>query len=108
MAHTYTKTLVHCVFSTKERRKLIPPDLQPKLFAYIGGIGGQNSRRWLSRTHAKEMVAIREAKRQAVKEGRLEWARKRVPLSKYKFSPIRSRPSVRPRRLMGTLGADSM
>jgi hypothetical protein len=96
--------------ATKKRARR-PLKLSPELreyLAYIGRLGGQKSRRWLSRTHAKEMVAIREAKRAAVKEGRLEWARKRIPLSKLKFSPIYRRPSVRPRRLMGTLGADSM
>ena len=95
----------------RRKRPRRPLKLSPELreyLAYIGAIGGQTSRRWLSRTHAKEMVAIREAKRLAVKEGHLEWARKRIPLSKYKFSPIHHRPSVRPRRLMGTLGPDSM
>jgi len=83
------------------------PELREYL-AYIGKRGGQKSRRWLSRTHAKEMVAIREAKRRAIKEGRLEFARTRISLSKLKFSPIHHRPSVRPQRLIGTLGADSM
>jgi putative transposase len=38
MPHTYTRLLVHAVFSTKERRPLIVPDLKPRLLAYIGGI----------------------------------------------------------------------
>ena len=38
MGHTYTSTLMHCVFSTKERRDLIPIELQPQLWAYMGGI----------------------------------------------------------------------
>jgi len=38
MSHTYSCALFHCVFSTKERRKLIPPDVQPRLWAYMGGI----------------------------------------------------------------------
>lgn len=36
MGHTYSCTFVHCVFSTKERRNLIPPELQSELWAYIG------------------------------------------------------------------------
>lgn len=39
MAHTYTANFVHCVFSTKERRNLIPPALQEQLWAYLLGIG---------------------------------------------------------------------
>jgi REP-associated tyrosine transposase len=42
VAHAYVKTLVHCVFSTKERRKLIHPDLQERLFPYLGGIARSN------------------------------------------------------------------
>jgi REP element-mobilizing transposase RayT len=42
MAHTYTRLLVHCVFSTKEHRALIPQEMQPGLWAYIGGIARKN------------------------------------------------------------------
>jgi REP element-mobilizing transposase RayT len=38
MAHTYSSVLIHCVFSTKERRKHIRPEFQQELWAYIGGI----------------------------------------------------------------------
>jgi len=33
---------MHCVFSTKERRPIITPDLQTRLFQYIGGIAREN------------------------------------------------------------------
>jgi REP-associated tyrosine transposase len=39
MSHKYPNLLIHCVFSTKGRRDLIPNDLQPKLFRYLNGIG---------------------------------------------------------------------
>lgn len=42
MPHSYSKTLVHYVFSTKERRKLIRPDIQERLFAYMAGIAKGN------------------------------------------------------------------
>lgn len=42
MAHTYCSSLFHCVFSTKERRKLIAPDQQPQLWAYMGGIAREH------------------------------------------------------------------
>ena len=38
MSHTYTANFVHCVFSTKERRNLIPEELHEQLWAYLLGI----------------------------------------------------------------------
>lgn len=38
MSHTYTKLLSHVVFSTKDRMKLITRDMQPRLWAYMGGV----------------------------------------------------------------------
>ena len=42
MSHAYTSILIHFVFSTKDRRPLISEDLQPKLWAYMGGIARVN------------------------------------------------------------------
>ena len=42
MSHTYISELVHCVFSTKNRRNLIPPEIQSDLWAFIGGIAHKN------------------------------------------------------------------
>ncbi len=39
MAHKYSNVVVHLVFSTKERRSLIPPELHSKLWNYFIGIG---------------------------------------------------------------------
>ena len=39
MSHTYAQNHLHVVFSTKERRKLIERQLQPKLWSYMAGIG---------------------------------------------------------------------
>lgn len=38
MAQTLTRLLVHVVFSTKDRRNLIVPAIEPELHAYVGGI----------------------------------------------------------------------
>src|SRR5260221_10392362 len=38
MAQTLVSLMVHVVFSTKNREPLITPDIEPELFAYIGGI----------------------------------------------------------------------
>jgi REP element-mobilizing transposase RayT len=42
MSHTYVSDLVHCVFSTKERRNSIAPDKQLQLWSYLGGIARKN------------------------------------------------------------------
>ncbi len=48
MPHTYASVLLHCVFSTKERRPFIKPELQQRLWPYIGGIARENRMRALS------------------------------------------------------------
>jgi REP element-mobilizing transposase RayT len=48
MAHTYCSALFHCVFSTKERRGAIAPELQERLWAYMGGIARENGMKALA------------------------------------------------------------
>jgi len=38
MSHTYANNFIHCVFSTKDRRPLIPAGRTDELYAYLGGI----------------------------------------------------------------------
>ncbi len=38
MAQTLVSLMVHVIFSTKNREPLITPEIEPELFAYIGGI----------------------------------------------------------------------
>ena len=42
MGHSYCSAYYHCVFSTKARRKLITPELQERLWPYLGGIAREN------------------------------------------------------------------
>jgi putative transposase len=42
VSHTYVSGLVHCVFSTKERRNTIAKERQTKLWSYLGGIARRN------------------------------------------------------------------
>src|ERR1700680_2225132 len=42
MSHTYVSDLVHCVLSTKQRKKLIPATKQAELWSFIGGIAPKN------------------------------------------------------------------
>ncbi len=39
MAHKYPNVLIHCVFSTKERKDVIPDEVIPQLGKYFAGIG---------------------------------------------------------------------
>jgi REP element-mobilizing transposase RayT len=38
MAQTLVCLRVHVVFSTKDRRAMITPEIEPELFAYLGGV----------------------------------------------------------------------
>src|SRR5690349_11444627 len=42
MSHSYVSNRMHCVFSTKDRRKLIDQDLESRLWPYIVGTARQN------------------------------------------------------------------
>ena len=47
MAHSYVSSYFHCVFSTKSRRKLMPPEMRQRLWPYLGGIARKNKTRAL-------------------------------------------------------------
>ena len=40
--HSFTSCYLHVVFSTKERRRLVTPELQQRLWPYLGGIAREN------------------------------------------------------------------
>ena len=42
MPDSYVANRVHCVFSTKNRAKIIPPEMQPRLWSFMAGIARQN------------------------------------------------------------------
>jgi len=48
MSHSYISSLMHCVFSTKERAPLIDSELELRLWPYIGGIARENRMRALA------------------------------------------------------------
>ena len=45
--HSFVNCLMHCVWATKERRPLIKPDLQQRLWPYLGGIARENKMKGL-------------------------------------------------------------
>ncbi len=48
MPHSYSSCLIHYVFSTKDRRKLIPREIRGRLWAYLGGIARENDMKALA------------------------------------------------------------
>ena len=42
MPHSYTSCLIHCVFSTKGRRRTLSSDLRERLWPFMGGIAHEN------------------------------------------------------------------
>jgi len=42
VSHSYASCLYHCVWSTKQRQRIIIPELRERLWPYIGGIAKQN------------------------------------------------------------------
>jgi putative transposase len=42
MPDSYVANRLHCVFSTKNRAKSIPPEMQPRLWSFMAGIARQN------------------------------------------------------------------
>lgn len=47
MPQSLVKILVHVVFSTKDRVKIITPEIEPQLFGYIAGIIHNNNARMI-------------------------------------------------------------
>ncbi len=43
MPHSFTSNLLHVVFSTKARRPDIESEMQPRLWAYMGGMARERS-----------------------------------------------------------------
>jgi len=48
MAHSFTSSLFHCVWSTKNREKTITADLEGRLWPYLGGIARENDMKALA------------------------------------------------------------
>jgi REP element-mobilizing transposase RayT len=46
--HSFNYCLMHCVFSTKERRPWLTPAIRERLWPYLGGIAWQNDSRALA------------------------------------------------------------
>ncbi len=45
MANTYTQIYLHIIFSTKDRIDWIRPDIEPRIWEYLGGIAKNHKMR---------------------------------------------------------------
>jgi len=46
--HSFSSCLMHCVFSVKERRPLLTPDIRERLWPYLGGVARENDMKALA------------------------------------------------------------
>src|SRR3989304_1263657 len=58
MAHSFVSGLFHCAFSTSGRRKIITPDLQDRLWPFMGGIARENGMKALGIAGVEDHVHI--------------------------------------------------
>ena len=88
MPHTYASILTHCVFSTKERRRLIDAELQARLWPFVGGIARENGMKALAvggvEDHAHVLLSLPAtmpvAKAiQLIKGGSSKWVHETFP-----------------------------
>ena len=94
MSHTYCSSLFHCVFSTKERQGTIVPEIQERLWAYMGGIARENEMKALAAggtdDHAHILlslpssVTIAEAMRK-IKSGSSRWLHESCGLTGFEW-----------------------
>jgi putative transposase len=88
MSHSYTSNLTHCVWSTKERTKIIDAELRPRLWAFIGGIARQNDMKALAvggtSDHVHALLSLPSSMSvskavQLVKGGSSKWVHETFP-----------------------------
>ena len=95
MAHSYTNILIHYIFSTKNRERIITEKFQERLHPYLGGIARENNMRALAiggvEDHVHLLVSLPPtlavAKAiQLIKGGSSKWVHDTFPnLNKFKW-----------------------
>ena len=88
MGHSYICSYVHCVFSTRNRQKLIPPEIRERLWPYLGGIARENDMKALAvggmDDHAHVLLSLPSTKSIAkaihlIKGGSSKWVSDSFP-----------------------------
>lgn len=85
---SYVSSLFHCVWSTKDRRPLITPDIEERLWRYIGGIARKNKMKALAiggvEDHVHALLSIHQTlsvskAMQLIKGGSSKWVHEEFP-----------------------------
>ena len=88
MGHTYATNLLHCVFSTKERRNVLSPEIRSRLEPYLAGIARANGFKILAgravEDHAHVLLSLPPSlalakAMQLVKGGSSKWVHDTFP-----------------------------
>ncbi len=88
MPHSYVSNLVHYIFSTKERYPFIDPELESRLWPYMGGIAKENGMRALAvggtHDHAHTLLSLPATMSvakaiQLIKGGSSKWVHDQFP-----------------------------
>jgi len=58
MSHSYVVCYIHFVFSTKNRIRVISPDMKERVWAYMGGIARENKMRALAIGETSDHIHI--------------------------------------------------
>jgi REP element-mobilizing transposase RayT len=69
---SYVSSYFHCVFSTKERRRMITPELRDRLWPFLGGIARRNKMKAIEIGGVEDHVHISRAL-QLIKGGSSKW-----------------------------------
>jgi len=92
MAHSYTSILIHYIFSTKNREKIITSELQKRLWLYMSGIARENNMKALaiggSEDHIRLLISLPAALSiakaiQLIKGGSSKWVHDTFPNHNY-------------------------
>ena len=70
---SYISSWLHCVFSTKERRPLITPPLQERLWPFMGGIARQDRMKAIVQEQQHRRSTFQEEFPALLKKHRIEY-----------------------------------
>jgi REP element-mobilizing transposase RayT len=81
---SYISSYFHCVFSTKERRRFITPELRERLWPFLGGIARQNKMKAIeiggADDHVHLLISLPVSKAmQLIKGGLSKWVHETFP-----------------------------
>ncbi|MHB1036727.1 MAG: IS200/IS605 family transposase [Pirellulales bacterium] len=88
MGHSFSSSLYHCTFSTKGRRPQITPDLDERLWPFMGGIARENAMKALViggvSDHVHLLLALPSTMAiakaiQLIKGGSSKWVHEEMP-----------------------------